>query len=328
VIVRLDPHLSKSRYVAGLQRPKMLWWKVHEPDASEAVPDADVQALLDRGQAVGVAARTHVPGGVLIDLPPYRVWERVAATAAAMASRARVIYEASFVAEGVFISVDILARRRNGFVHLFPKGSPSAGGPAVREALGVTLVVIDVKTARQFDQTTFTAEMMRAHVDGFWVSPTLLNWEHRGLIVDVAATHRLPAMYGDRAWVDTGGLMAYSTSWPALRRRAAVCWRGRMRSSSSGPAHLGGRFPRPRRRAPRRRGAAGELNRIRRIGDLSLHLSTERSLSECGYFQKRNTATAVDRSSFVACRAFQAVPRLKPTTSQNRRVEWRDRESS
>ena len=89
-------------------------------------------------------------------------------------------------------------------------------------ALGVTLVLIDVKTAQQFDQTTFTAEMMRAHVHGFWVSPTLLNWEHRGLIVDFAATHRLPAIYGDRAWVDTGGLMAYSTSWPALRRRAAV----------------------------------------------------------------------------------------------------------
>jgi putative ABC transport system substrate-binding protein len=89
-------------------------------------------------------------------------------------------------------------------------------------ALGVTLVLIDVKTARQFDQTTFTAEMTRAHVDGFWVSPALLNWEHRGLIVDFAATHRLPAMYGDRAWVDTGGLMAYSTSWPTLRRRAAV----------------------------------------------------------------------------------------------------------
>jgi putative tryptophan/tyrosine transport system substrate-binding protein len=65
--------------------------------------------------------------------------------------------------------------------------------------------------------------MTRAHVDGFWVSPGFLNWEYRGLIVDFAATHRLPAMYNDRAWVDTGGgLMAYSTSWPALRRRAAV----------------------------------------------------------------------------------------------------------
>jgi putative ABC transport system substrate-binding protein len=89
-------------------------------------------------------------------------------------------------------------------------------------ALGVTLVLIDVKTAKQFDQRTFTAEMARAHVDGLWVGPGFLNWEYRGLIVHFAATHRLPAIYNNRAWVDTGGLMAYNTSWATLRRRAAV----------------------------------------------------------------------------------------------------------
>ena len=90
------------------------------------------------------------------------------------------------------------------------------------QALGLTLVLIDVKSANQFNQTTFTAEMTRAHLDGFWVSPGFLSWEYRGLIVDFAAKRRLPAIYNDRAWVDTGGLMSYSTSWPALRRRAAV----------------------------------------------------------------------------------------------------------
>jgi ABC-type uncharacterized transport system substrate-binding protein len=89
-------------------------------------------------------------------------------------------------------------------------------------ALGVTLVLVDVKTATQFDRMTFAAEMSRARVDGFWVNPTLVNWAHRALIVNFAATHRVPAVYGDRAWVDTGGLMAYSTSWPTLRRRAAI----------------------------------------------------------------------------------------------------------
>jgi putative ABC transport system substrate-binding protein len=90
------------------------------------------------------------------------------------------------------------------------------------QALGMTLVLVDVKTANQFDRRTFAAEMAQARVEGFWVNPTLLNWEHRSLIVDFATMHRLPAVYGDRTWVDTGGLMAYSTSWPALRRRAAV----------------------------------------------------------------------------------------------------------
>ena len=114
--MRPNPHLSKSRYIAGLQCPKMLWWKVHEPDAPEAIVGPDVQSLLDRGNEVGAAARAHVPGGVLIDAPPYKVRERVAATVAAITSRAPVIYEASFLAGGVFVSVDILERKRNGYV--------------------------------------------------------------------------------------------------------------------------------------------------------------------------------------------------------------------
>jgi ABC-type uncharacterized transport system substrate-binding protein len=88
--------------------------------------------------------------------------------------------------------------------------------------LGMTLVLVDVKSANQFNRMTFNAEMTRTRVDAFWVNPTLLNWEHRSLIVDFAGTRRLPAVYGDRAWVDTGGLMSYSTSWPALRWRAAT----------------------------------------------------------------------------------------------------------
>ena len=34
-----NPQMSKSRFVAGVQCPKLLWWKVHEPDAVELQPD-------------------------------------------------------------------------------------------------------------------------------------------------------------------------------------------------------------------------------------------------------------------------------------------------
>src|SRR5664280_690045 len=37
--------LSKSRYMSGLQCPKMLWWRVHEPDAPELAADEVLQAL-------------------------------------------------------------------------------------------------------------------------------------------------------------------------------------------------------------------------------------------------------------------------------------------
>ncbi len=105
------PGLSKSRYVAGLQCAKQLWWKAHEPKAPELVPDAATQRIFDRGSRVGELARAHVPGGVLIDLPHYAMAERVEATRRALADGARAIYEASFREDDVFVSVDILERR-------------------------------------------------------------------------------------------------------------------------------------------------------------------------------------------------------------------------
>jgi len=100
--------------MAGLQCHKRLWWTVHEPYAPELEPDDFTQALLDDGARVGAAARAYVPGGVLIDLP-YRAYaERLAATQEAMARGARVIYEAAFRADSVFVSVDILERTSAG----------------------------------------------------------------------------------------------------------------------------------------------------------------------------------------------------------------------
>ena len=56
------PHgLSKSRYTAGLQCHKQLWWRVHEPEAPELVPDAGTQRLFDTGLHVGEVARTTSP---------------------------------------------------------------------------------------------------------------------------------------------------------------------------------------------------------------------------------------------------------------------------
>ena len=108
--------LSKSRYTAGLQCPKQLWWRVHEPDAPELATDESLQATLTRGQRVGELARAQIPGGVLIDLPHYELEGRVAATAKAMGDGAPAIYEASFLEDGVFVAVDILERRKHDFV--------------------------------------------------------------------------------------------------------------------------------------------------------------------------------------------------------------------
>jgi predicted RecB family nuclease len=104
-------HLSKSRFTTGLQCDKRLWLSVHEKDAPELETDPALQAIFDRGHRVGEVARTYIPGGVLIDLPYHQVRERVVATERALRDGAKVIYEASFLADDVFVAVDILHRR-------------------------------------------------------------------------------------------------------------------------------------------------------------------------------------------------------------------------
>src|SRR5690242_5423745 len=103
--------LSKSRFAAGLQCHRRLWWQVHEPGALELEPDAATGALFDQGTRVGELARSYLPGGVLVDLPHDQIAERVAATREALATGVSTIYEASFMAERVFAAVDILLRR-------------------------------------------------------------------------------------------------------------------------------------------------------------------------------------------------------------------------
>jgi hypothetical protein len=106
-----QPHgLSKSRFVSGLQCHRLLWWLTHEPDSPELVPGPGLQAIFDQGTEVGELARTYVPGGHLVDAPWERYEERVALTARALEAGERVLYEASFVADRVFVAADILER--------------------------------------------------------------------------------------------------------------------------------------------------------------------------------------------------------------------------
>ncbi len=76
----MSHRLSKSRYTAGVQCHKLLWWKVHEPLAVELQPNKVLQDRFDQGAQVGALARDRFPGGVLIDLPHTAVDEQVRRT--------------------------------------------------------------------------------------------------------------------------------------------------------------------------------------------------------------------------------------------------------
>ena len=114
--------LSKSRFVAGWQCHRLLWWTVHEPGAAELKPDAALEDLFDQGRLVGEEARQRFPGGVLISLP-HRDPERVPRTRAALDAGAPAVFEATFVADGVFCAVDVLRRDPDGFTLIEVKSS-------------------------------------------------------------------------------------------------------------------------------------------------------------------------------------------------------------
>src|SRR2546426_302991 len=109
--------LSKSRFLAGLQCHKQLWWRVHEPDAPELVPDAALRNVLNQGNEVGRRAREYVPGGELVDLPFYQFDNKVAQTRDILRREPSppALYEATFLADDTYAAVDILERGPRGY---------------------------------------------------------------------------------------------------------------------------------------------------------------------------------------------------------------------
>src|SRR2546426_1190472 len=117
--------LSKSRFTSGLQCHKKLWWEVHEPNATELQPDKVLQDLFDQGRQVGEVARARYPGGVLIDLPHDARAERVAATQKALDEGAPALFEATFIADGTYVAIDVLEKQGDGY-HLTEVKSSSS----------------------------------------------------------------------------------------------------------------------------------------------------------------------------------------------------------
>ena len=103
-------NLSKSVFVAGVQCHKLLWWKVHEPLATELQPDKVLLDRFDQGAQVGALAREEFAGGVLIDWAASSMEGRIAATREAMEGGAPAIFEATFEADGVRVKADVLLR--------------------------------------------------------------------------------------------------------------------------------------------------------------------------------------------------------------------------
>jgi hypothetical protein len=102
--------ISKSKFVAGCQCAKRLYWQVHEPELA-AEPDAAHQAIMQQGHEVGMLARQLFPGGVEVR-SDCGLDEAICATRELVANPAvPAIFEGVFEHEGVLVKVDVLQRR-------------------------------------------------------------------------------------------------------------------------------------------------------------------------------------------------------------------------
>jgi putative ABC transport system substrate-binding protein len=87
-------------------------------------------------------------------------------------------------------------------------------------SLGVQLQLLEARGPEEVESAFAT--MTRERASALLVLTDGMFLLHRARIADLAAKHRLPAMYGLREFVDAGGLMVYGASLRDNFRRAAT----------------------------------------------------------------------------------------------------------
>jgi putative ABC transport system substrate-binding protein len=90
----------------------------------------------------------------------------------------------------------------------------------VAGALGLQIQSLEVRGPKPDLEAAFKAAMKSRAAALLTIGNPLIN-RHRGQIVDLARTNRLPAIYADRQFIDAGGLMSYGVDHNTLYSRLA-----------------------------------------------------------------------------------------------------------
>lgn len=87
-------------------------------------------------------------------------------------------------------------------------------------SLGIQSRLFDIRKREDIGRAFDAARDERA--DALLVGADTLTQLNRTFVIELAASHRLPAIYVWREFVDAGGLIYYGPSYPDLYRRAAT----------------------------------------------------------------------------------------------------------
>ena len=112
---------------------------------------------------------------------------------------------------------------RIGFV-FNPDAAPNVGffhaAEAAAPSLGIKLAALAVRDATDIEQgiTAFASEPD----GGLVVAPHAVTLGNRELVIELAVRNRLPALYSDRYFAESGGLVSFGNNTADLFRRAAT----------------------------------------------------------------------------------------------------------
>jgi putative ABC transport system substrate-binding protein len=100
-------------------------------------------------------------------------------------------------------------------------GGPALFGiiQAVAPSLRVEVIPVNMRDAGEIERTV--AAFAHSSIGGLIITPNPFAFAYRDLIFTLAAQHKLPAIYFDRAFVTAGGLISYGPDFLDQYRRAA-----------------------------------------------------------------------------------------------------------
>jgi predicted RecB family nuclease len=129
--------ISKSKFVAGVQCLKRLYFQVHQPELATGSTEA-IQAVMQQGQEVGLVAQKAFPGGVLIVADHEHLDDAIRVTRELIGnSEVPAIFEATFEYGGVLVRTDVLERRSRADFRLIEVKSATNPKPHYAYDIGI-----------------------------------------------------------------------------------------------------------------------------------------------------------------------------------------------
>ena len=90
---------------------------------------------------------------------------------------------------------------------------------AAAKVLGLTMISVSAQGPDDLEKAVLAA--IRGHAGALMVSRDAVFYNHAGRLAELVSAHKLPTMYGYRAFAEAGGLIGYGPDALEISRRAA-----------------------------------------------------------------------------------------------------------